>query len=147
MSGFQPALAQAWCTEATPMDQNFLQDWLRACWRGAQTEWLRLASVFHKKNKLEQRLLLMSMLRFFRETLLSKGEALQLCSLEGSDKAFMEKFAQPISFESLDLLVQTANTMLQHLTKAAHAKMLFISHTITVANALYEDKLKWQDNQ
>ncbi len=144
LSGGQPELSCTWASSDVDLGNDFMEQWLRACWRGAQRDFFTLSEAFYKKSKLEQQLVLMDMLRFFREVLLHKAQADNLCIISGSRRAFMEKFTIPISFGSIQGLIESVNVMLRHVQVAAHARMLFLQHSMGIAALLYQDRLVWQ---
>ena len=128
--------AQQLATSPEETNTELLQNWLRACWLHKADRILAVSETFAKQPRLSQQVFLKESLYFFRQVLLQKAKALRLAPPSAQLRTFVENFSGSVSYGMLQAFVSSSNSMLNHLEQNAHAKMLFLSHSLRLSDAL-----------
>ena len=121
--------------KAEDENDTLLQAWLRACWLSATEKIIQVSDDFVKRSRYEQQRFLHHGLYVFRQVLLSKVSCKLLCSAEGAQKQFIENFSPHISLDLTTSFIDASQQMLAHLGQQANPRMLFLSHTLRMADA------------
>ncbi len=115
------------------IDHQLLQEWLRGCWLHDATRMITVAETFAGYPRLKQQLFLKESLHFFRNVLLQRANCEVLRVSTSSDNDFVHNFSRTISYEMLFALHLASNSMLNHLEQHAHAKMMFLAQSLSLA--------------
>ena len=125
-------------TEEEP-DTALLREWLRSCWLYKSEGIMTVSEEFFGLSRLGQQAFLRESLHLFRQSLLQKAGAVQIARPTAALRDFVQNFSSTISFDVLEKLITSSNSMLNCLEQNAHPKMLFLSHAFQIAEEQQEE--------
>lgn len=110
--------------------------WMQYCLKGDYTSMVKTADEFHGSSKPNQRTQLEFSLALIRDAILTQVEGANLVSRDGAEGDFIRKFGGFANIEKLEAIYKEISSTLNHLSRNASAKIVFLSLSIHCSRVL-----------